>query len=276
MAEEAKTLAYSVDKYKCAKVEPAALPESPEAFGALLQATVEKFGAEGVRGFWLRIPGALSQLIPVAMKAPFALQLHHTDGQELTLSKWLAPGPCKFPVYCTHLLGAGGLVFNTKTDKLLLMQEHWMENPAWKVSGGQVDAGEWIEHAAVREVREETGVVCEAVGVLAHRELLRFRWNRADIYYVVLCLTEQEEISIDETEASKAQWFTVEEVLHPDFKKSLTFNQVALTLAAAAQKHPGAKLWQVLRDHYVERGVHLTAKNAQAGTSAGVYRHPKI
>lgn len=92
-----------------------------------------------------------------------------------------------------------------------------MEKPAWKISGGQVDPEEWIEQAAEREVMEETGVKVTTHGILASRELLHFRWNRADIYYIVLCLTEQEEISIDKSEALKAEWFDVKEVVKDSF-----------------------------------------------------------
>ena len=194
------------------------------------------------------------------------------------LIKWLDSGSCRFPVYCTHLLGAGGLVFNTKTGKLLLMQERWMEKPAWKISGGQVDPKEWIEGAAEREVWEETGVKVTTHGILASRELLRFRWNRADIYYIVLCLTEQEEINIDKSEALKAEWFTIQEVIADSFEKSMTFNWVAKTLKEIYLKHHKEErpLYEIIRDEYVERSVKLHVRNAQSSTSDGIYRFPKI
>ncbi len=72
-----------------------------------------------------------------------------------------------------------------------------------------MDPEEWIEAAAEREVFEETGVKATAHGILASRELLNFRWDRADIYYIVVCLTEQEELNIDNSEALKADWFPV-------------------------------------------------------------------
>ena len=122
--EESKTrvLDYITDKYKCATIKPESLPEDVEQFRCAFERTMGEFKEKGIRGFWLKIPAPLSQLIPVGMKEPFGCEFHHTDrNQALMLIKWLEPGRCRFPVYCTHLLGAGGLVFNKKTGKLLLM-----------------------------------------------------------------------------------------------------------------------------------------------------------
>ncbi len=47
-----------------------------------------------------------------------------------------------------------GLARNTKDDR----------TGRWVFAGGHIKPGESVEHAAVREVREETGVRCRAVG----------------------------------------------------------------------------------------------------------------
>lgn len=61
------------------------------------------------------------------------------------------------------LLGVGGIVF--REDGAILLVERAKE-PArgrWTIPGGLVEAGETLEMAVVREVREETGLMVEPV-----------------------------------------------------------------------------------------------------------------
>ncbi len=61
------------------------------------------------------------------------------------------------------------------------------------------------------------------------------------------------------------------------FKKAFTFNWVARTLSEILAKHGTERaLYEVIIEKYVERSEKLHSRNAQAGTSDGVYRYPKI
>ncbi|MDM7324861.1 MAG: NUDIX hydrolase [Thermus sp.] len=59
-------------------------------------------------------------------------------------------------------LGAGGVVFNPRGEVLLLRDRMGF----WVFPKGHVEVGESLEEAAVREVREETGIAAEVVGPL--------------------------------------------------------------------------------------------------------------
>ena len=52
-------------------------------------------------------------------------------------------------------ISAGGLVYNTKTKKMLLIKDH---NGRWAFPKGLIEKGETAEEAAMREVKEETGL----------------------------------------------------------------------------------------------------------------------
>ena len=61
-----------------------------------------------------------------------------------------------------HIVAVSGLVTNPSGNTVLLIQS---PRRGWEFPGGQVEQGESLTEALVREVREETGV-CVSVGAL--------------------------------------------------------------------------------------------------------------
>ena len=58
-------------------------------------------------------------------------------------------------VFPTHIVAVGGVVENNKGEILLVKQRN---NGEWVYPGGQVEVGETIIEALIREVREESGI----------------------------------------------------------------------------------------------------------------------
>ena len=65
-------------------------------------------------------------------------------------------------------MNVGAIVWSG--EKVLLVQQYGSEspNPGWTLPGGGVDAGETVLEAAVREVREETGIEVVTCGRLIY------------------------------------------------------------------------------------------------------------
>lgn len=78
----------------------------------------------------------------------------------------------KFSKKVPLVVAAGGLVKNKQKDTLFIYR-----NDKWDLPKGKVDKGEAIEHAAIREVEEETGVKDLEIDTLLKKTYHIFRRN---------------------------------------------------------------------------------------------------
>ncbi len=62
-----------------------------------------------------------------------------------------------------HIKAAGGIVFNEKKDKIILIKHY----DKWDLPKGWVEADEKIKDAAIREVKEECGLVQSDIKILS-------------------------------------------------------------------------------------------------------------
>jgi 8-oxo-dGTP diphosphatase len=83
-------------------------------------------------------------------------------------------------------LGVGGLVF--QDDKILLIKRG--REPGlgqWSIPGGMVEVGETVREAVQREVREETGLLVEALDLVeVFERILPDARGQIQYHYVVL------------------------------------------------------------------------------------------
>ncbi len=69
-----------------------------------------------------------------------------------------------------NVTSVGGLVFDAERQMLLLVQMRYGPTQGrWMIPGGLVDPGETLDVAVVREVREETSVAAEPIGIVGIR-----------------------------------------------------------------------------------------------------------
>lgn len=80
----------------------------------------------------------------------------------------------------------------------------------WIFPGGQSEAGETETETVVREVREETGVECQALAFIGRRT--HPASNRAIAYWLCMPLTFEVKVA-DVKEIAQAQWVPVSESL---------------------------------------------------------------
>lgn len=254
------------DVYNTRYINSADVPADPAEFKARLEKTLQHFKEEKVKGVYIEL--SLDQSALIAPCKELGFTFHHAEDDLVTLQKWVPDSPSKLPHFATHYIGVGGLVIDFKGGRVLVIQERSGNDTfTWKVPGGLVDNGEYLGEAAVREVREETGVHTRFKGVVAIREKKNYNFGRNDIYFVCLLEPLTTEINIDEVEIATCKWVAVEEWAAQEFRVGI--QQMICKLAQDmiqryrdqhADSHHLASVWQSTHVHVnlaTFKGQHL-------------------
>jgi 8-oxo-dGTP diphosphatase len=81
---------------------------------------------------------------------------------------------------------AGGLLVRREADALELALVHRPAHEDWSFPKGKLEEGETFEAAALREVREETGMSCRLVRFLGHTEYVDRKGRSKAVAYWVM------------------------------------------------------------------------------------------
>ncbi len=125
-------------------------------------------------------------------------------------------------------MAAGGIVIDTPKEgapRVLLV--HRPRYDDWSFPKGGVDEGESLEQAAVREVKEETGIECRIRRALLSTSYIyrtRKGARRPKVVYYFLMESKRKRFKIQGDEVDRAEWFDVteaQEVLSYDRDKKI-------------------------------------------------------
>ena len=113
------------------------------------------------------------------------------------------------------LVGVGAIII--EGDRVLLVKRaHPPIQGQWSIPGGVLEVGEMVREAAVREAREETGLVVEPGELLGvYDRILRDPEERVQYHYVLidfLCRPVGGEL-LAASDAAEVRWFKREELL---------------------------------------------------------------
>lgn len=128
-------------------------------------------------------------------------------------------------------LAAGGLVIDngTGTPRVLLVHRPLYDD--WSFPKGKLDPGETVEEAALREVREETGLECRIIRKLAttryrYRTRSKGRLRPKAVHYFLMERVSGE-IQAPGEEVDRAEWFEFDEAA-----RKLSYEQDGKLLAS--------------------------------------------
>ena len=208
--------------------QPTEFSSSLETFDEQLTGLLTR--PDATRGIWMRLPWSSYSLIPVAAARGF--KPHHwcVASNSLILQFWSpTAGENPTPFHSHVDVGCGALVINSRGE-LLAVRERFGTG-AWNPPGGHLDIGEDMFTCAVREAKEETGVLAVALGAVGLHEfdydalpppidaddatIARIehaaRWGATHHGMWVLCYALNDQLSPDTAEVLEAKWLTQEE-----------------------------------------------------------------
>ena len=112
-------------------------------------------------------------------------------------------------------IGVGAIIIEG-ARVVLVKRAHPPIQGQWSIPGGVLEVGELVREAAIREAREETGLIVEPGELLGvYDRVLRDAENRVQYHYVLidfLCRPVGGELQAG-SDAAEVRWFTREELL---------------------------------------------------------------
>lgn len=189
----------------------------PELFVSLLRVSLSHWTQQGKKGIWMKLPIELVNLVEPAVKEGF--YFHHAEPKYLMLVHWIPESTNTLPANASHRVGIGAFVTNDKREVLVVQEKNGIlrGTGVWKFPTGVVDGGEDLCDAAVREVKEETGIEAKFVEVLAFRQSHKSFFEKSDMFFVCLLKPLSFHIQVQESEIEAAQWMPFEQYATQQF-----------------------------------------------------------
>ncbi|XVE78305.1 hypothetical protein DITRI_Ditri13aG0133800 [Diplodiscus trichospermus] len=215
-------------------------PMDSEAFASLLRASISQWKQQGKRAVWIKLPIELVNLVEPSVKEGFVY--HHAEPDYLMLVNWISNSTNTLPANASHRVGIGAFVVNDKREVLVVQEKSgWFKGKnVWKFPSGAVDEGEDISMAAIREVKEETGIDTEFVEVLAFRQSHKSFFTKSDLFFVCMLRPHSFDIQKQDSEIEAAQWMSIDEYAAQPFnQKHDSFSSVAKVCLTKLEKDYG-------------------------------------
>ena len=106
-------------------------------------------------------------------------------------------------------LGAAGLVVNSKGQWLVVKKRYGGLHGKWSLPAGFVNGSETIDQAVLREVKEETGIDCNLIGMIGFRSgVIREEISDNMAIFLLEAQDEKQPIRAQLSELYVAEWLS--------------------------------------------------------------------
>lgn len=131
----------------------------------------------------------------------------------------------------------GGLVVRTVRGRLEVVLVHRPVREDWTFPKGKLEDDETLEECALREVHEETGLICRLGRFLGHTEYVDRKDRQKVVAYWMMTVEKDEGFAVND-EVDERRWLGVDDAL-----ALLSYERDGELLAAlAASDDVGAKV----------------------------------
>ena len=140
-----------------------------------------------------------------------------------------------------HQISAGGVAQRSHDGRIEVALIKTASEGRWQLPKGIIDPGETPEVAALREVREEAGIVCEIIErleiveywfVAAYDDGPKKRYHKQVHFYLMEFITG--DVEDHDHEVSEARWFEINEA-----ERMLAFDSEKKLVAMAGRRLEG-------------------------------------
>ncbi len=153
------------------------------------------------------------EVLAVAGDIRAAAQADEEFDAEHVIEEWMKGVGEGVAGYVTPKVAVGAVVFNEKQEILLVQRA---DSGIWLYPTGWADVGYSASEIAVKEVREETGIVCEPVRLIALLDGLRLGFTHVPLYSLVfLCRAMGGSLEAHPLETRDVGWFAEADLPQP-------------------------------------------------------------
>jgi 8-oxo-dGTP diphosphatase len=136
----------------------------------------------------------------------------------------------------------GAMAIVVREGKVLLIRRRNSPDAArWSFPAGKVNYGEQVQEAAVRELREETGVQASAVKVITAVDAIDFDENQNIKHHFVIIVVSCawfSGIPNASDDALDARWFSLSDLSQLELAKSFDVVSIARSAVGASDSLP--------------------------------------
>ena len=171
--------------------------------------------------------------------------------QDHFIQEWMESVGEGVPGYVTPKVAIGAVVGNDAGEILLVQRA---DSGVWLYPTGWADVGYSPAEVAVKEVAEETGIVCEPLQVLSVIDGQRMGFTRFGMYMILFyCRAVGGDLDGHPLETSGVGWFARDQLPHPTagagWWAPLAFEAIDGARTMTTFDTPRSPMWRGATDH---------------------------